>query len=75
MNFAKSILYHEEKATMYARIGKAKRAAAELLRADQLREVRRMKTEMLRARLKKSIELADEDNEFEQAYTTGEHSR
>jgi hypothetical protein len=75
MNFAKSILYHEEKATMYALIGKAKRAAAELLRADQLREVRRMKTEMLRARLKKSIELADEDNEFEQAYTTGEHSR
>ena len=74
MNFAKSILYHEEKATMYARIGKAKRAAAELLRADQLREVRKMKTEMLRARLKKSLELANADDEFEHAYTHGEHA-
>jgi hypothetical protein len=72
MNIAKSIQRHRDMADFYAREGKPKRAAAELTRVDQLLLVRKMRTEMLRAQLKKSIR--DHDAEFEDAYTTGEHS-
>ncbi len=45
MNFTKAAKRHEEQAAAYALVGKAKRARAELLRAEQMRMAKRIKRE------------------------------
>jgi hypothetical protein len=72
IKLARSIQRHEDMAVLYARQGLSRLAAKETREADKLRVIRQMRTEMLRAQLKKSIR--DHDAEFEDAYTTGEHS-
>ena len=72
MTLLQRIQKYEDLATLYARQGLSKRARIALERADHFKTVKRLRTEMLRARLKKSI--ANADDEFERAYTVGEHS-
>jgi hypothetical protein len=43
MNIAQAIKRHEDLAFWFARIGKAKRARAELLRIEQLKKLRELK--------------------------------
>lgn len=66
---------YEDLATVYARQGLSRRARIAIERADHFRMVKRLRTEMLRARLKKSIAIANADDEFERIYETGEFSR
>lgn len=63
MNIAQAIRRHEDLAFWFARMGKAKRARAELLRVEQLKKLREIRREM-----------RNPDDEFEAAYITGEHA-
>jgi hypothetical protein len=73
MTLMQRIQKYEDLATLYARQGLSRRARIALERADHFKMVKRLRTEMLRARLKKSI--ANADDEFERAYETGEFSK
>jgi hypothetical protein len=74
MTLMQRIQKYEDLASFYARRGLSRRARYAVERADHFRMVKKLRTEMLRARLKKSIAMANADDEFERAYETGEHS-
>lgn len=75
MTLQQRIQKYETLATYYARRNQSRKAREAVERADHFKMIKRLRTEMLRARLKKSVALANADDEFENAYTTGEHSR
>jgi hypothetical protein len=74
MTLLQRIQKYEDMATLYALKGMSRKARRAIERAEHFRMVKKLRTEMLRARLKKSIALANADDEFERAYETGEHS-
>lgn len=75
MNIAQAIKRHEDLAFWFARMGKAKRARAELLRVEQLKKMRQLKREQSKTyRMFDDAVNGSPDDEFEAAYITGEHA-
>ena len=72
MNIAQAIKRHEDLAFWFARMGKAKRARAELLRVEQLKKLRELKRE--KPLYRAPDDAVNADDQFEAAYTTGEHA-
>jgi len=73
MNIAQAIKRHEDLAFWFARMGKAARARAELLRVDQLKKLRELKRKNPTYRALEDS-LSESPDDFEDAYTNGEHA-